>query len=41
MEIERIYSEDPAEWETVADFLVVFILELIEKEKPPADRRHV
>ncbi len=28
MEIIRVYSEDPADWEAVADFLIDFISQL-------------
>ncbi len=31
MIVERHYSSEYADWETVADFLIEFILRLIEK----------
>ncbi|MDW7673941.1 MAG: hypothetical protein SCK28_05310 [Bacillota bacterium] len=33
MQINRIYSSDPKEWEKAAEFLVNFALKLLEKEK--------
>ena len=35
MEIVRVYSDDPADWEEVAEFLVGFLLRLAQKEKAP------
>lgn len=29
MEIERVYSDDPADWEAVAEFLIKFALKVL------------
>lgn len=35
MMVERCYSSDPADWVAVTDFLIAFILRLLEKQKKP------
>lgn len=30
MEIERIYSDDPADWEIVAEFIIRFLRQLLK-----------